>query len=301
VILFELLTAKVPFDRDTFPELCALILHGEPTSLDQARPDAPPKLGAVIGRCLEKAPERRFQNVAELVLALVPFAPRRVLPVAERAVSVMEAAGWIAADAGRAPLDATLPEPVVSPFRHSMPSVARTGPALVAATVDPEEEARTANVAPPGGSGRAAALLAGVLVVLAGGAYYGWRVTRSAGVASSVPSIAATAEDAPSPPVPIPASATATAAPSTSAAASPPVASVAPTVQDAGVASVASARRDAGAAAAGRLPRPPPAASDGAPVDRPPVTPGAQHGTDLSAEHCYEALPDGSKRAVPCP
>jgi hypothetical protein len=40
-------------------------------------------------RCFEKRREQRFQNVAELAAALVPFAPLRFIVHAERAAAIL--------------------------------------------------------------------------------------------------------------------------------------------------------------------------------------------------------------------
>jgi serine/threonine-protein kinase len=109
-------------------------MHGEPRSLAAARPDAPPGLVAVVNRCLEKDTERRYQTVAEMVMALVEYAPRRARSVAERAVAITEAAGMLAA-APREALDGTLPEMRMSPLHGLPPPAAPPGPqAPMAAT-----------------------------------------------------------------------------------------------------------------------------------------------------------------------
>src|SRR5205823_6082713 len=59
VILYELLTAALPFVADTMPELVAKILGTTPVPLRTRRPDAPPGLEAVIDRCLDKDRGRR--------------------------------------------------------------------------------------------------------------------------------------------------------------------------------------------------------------------------------------------------
>ena len=74
VSLFNLLTGEYPFPAESAPELCAKVFHQAPVPLRHRRPDCPPALEAVILRCLEKSPEQRFQNVAELAAALVDFA-----------------------------------------------------------------------------------------------------------------------------------------------------------------------------------------------------------------------------------
>jgi serine/threonine-protein kinase len=73
VILFELLTLNVPFQGETLPEICTQITLGEPASVRSIRPDVPAGLVAAIRKCLEKTPEKRFQDVAELALALLEF------------------------------------------------------------------------------------------------------------------------------------------------------------------------------------------------------------------------------------
>jgi serine/threonine-protein kinase len=77
VILYRLLTGRVPFDADTIVLLCSVILHGEPSPLREARADVPAALEAVIAKCLEKDRSRRYANVGELARALVEFAPER--------------------------------------------------------------------------------------------------------------------------------------------------------------------------------------------------------------------------------
>ncbi|HVJ21862.1 MAG TPA: protein kinase, partial [Polyangiaceae bacterium] len=84
VILHELVTGRTPFDGETLPQICAMILSGPTPSVRAARADLPHALDAVITRCLEKNPDARFRNVAELALALQPFAARRSLVSVER-------------------------------------------------------------------------------------------------------------------------------------------------------------------------------------------------------------------------
>jgi serine/threonine protein kinase len=96
VVLFELLTGTTIFDETKeFTELVADILEVPHRRLGMFRPDAPPALEAVIDKCLEKDRTKRFQNVAELAVALLPFAPRRARVTAERTTSITRAAGLI--------------------------------------------------------------------------------------------------------------------------------------------------------------------------------------------------------------
>jgi serine/threonine protein kinase len=96
VVLFELLTGKTIFDEThQFTELVAEILEAPHRKLCTLRPDAPIALQIVVDRCLEKDRAKRFQNVAELAVALLPFAPRRARITAERTTSITRAAGLI--------------------------------------------------------------------------------------------------------------------------------------------------------------------------------------------------------------
>jgi serine/threonine-protein kinase len=91
-VLFELLTASCVFDAPTLMQLGAAILERAPVPLRQLLPDAPPELEAVILRCLEKDVSKRYQNVAELAVALYPFAPRRARISAERSSYLLNSA-----------------------------------------------------------------------------------------------------------------------------------------------------------------------------------------------------------------
>ncbi len=79
IILHELLTGSPPFDGDTPFSLLAAIVSDPPRSVREKRPDVPVELEAVILKCLEKSPERRYQTVGELAQALVPYAPDSAL------------------------------------------------------------------------------------------------------------------------------------------------------------------------------------------------------------------------------
>jgi serine/threonine protein kinase len=75
VVLFELLTRRLPFEAETLPELCLKVVGEPPFSLAAFRPEAPDAIVQVVERCLEKDRERRFPNAAALAAALAPLAP----------------------------------------------------------------------------------------------------------------------------------------------------------------------------------------------------------------------------------
>jgi serine/threonine protein kinase len=70
VVLFELLTAHMPFSGVTIPDLCKAIVRTDVSAL--SRPHAlPAALDRIISKCLEKDRVARFQSVAELREALL--------------------------------------------------------------------------------------------------------------------------------------------------------------------------------------------------------------------------------------
>lgn len=72
-VLRELLVGSPPFMSDSLAGLCVQILQTSPTPMASLRPDIPPELDAIVSRCLEKDPSKRFESVAQLVVALAPF------------------------------------------------------------------------------------------------------------------------------------------------------------------------------------------------------------------------------------
>jgi eukaryotic-like serine/threonine-protein kinase len=111
-VLYELITARSAFVADSVRGVWTRILETAPTPLVAHCAEAPPSLQAVIDRCLEKDPARRFQNVAELAIALLPFAPSRARLYAQRASSILGTKG-----------DSLFPAPIQSgaPGVSSMP------------------------------------------------------------------------------------------------------------------------------------------------------------------------------------
>ena len=80
VVLYELLEGARPFRSEVYSELVLKVGMAPPHSMEN--PVVPRALRAVVMTCLEKDMERRYQTVAELAVALVPFASD---PIAARA------------------------------------------------------------------------------------------------------------------------------------------------------------------------------------------------------------------------
>jgi len=75
-ILHALMTGTPPYDGESNADVSAKIIRDAPTPLRQLRPDAPADLEAIVLRCLEKDPARRFADVASLAEALSRVTPR---------------------------------------------------------------------------------------------------------------------------------------------------------------------------------------------------------------------------------
>lgn len=65
VVLFELLTGRMPFEGSTPTEIIDRILHETPPAVSRFTP-VPPELDAAVARALEKTPEFRYQSAREM-------------------------------------------------------------------------------------------------------------------------------------------------------------------------------------------------------------------------------------------
>jgi len=110
IILYELLTGKTPFAGESLAEICVRATVQPPAPLRDRRPEVPLGLEAVILKCLEKKPENRYANVAELALALAPYAPKRARSSVERITRVIQASGLSATALALPPSSQAVPE-----------------------------------------------------------------------------------------------------------------------------------------------------------------------------------------------
>src|SRR5271154_7024895 len=70
LVLYELITGKRAFDGKTRTSLIASILKDQPRPLSELEPLSPPALERVVGTCLEKDPDKRWQSAREVKHAL---------------------------------------------------------------------------------------------------------------------------------------------------------------------------------------------------------------------------------------
>jgi serine/threonine protein kinase len=120
IILFELLTGRVPFEGTALTEVVARIVTAPPPALRALRPDVPVALERVVLRCLEKDRSKRYGNIAEFAVALGEFGPPRARASVERVSRVMQAAAVLSSVE-------PAPPPASTKVASSSPTVATWG------------------------------------------------------------------------------------------------------------------------------------------------------------------------------
>ena len=239
VILFELVTGAVPFPGETFGEIAVKIAVRPELSIRAHRPDVPAALEAAVARALEKDRNRRYRNVAEFALALLPFSSGRAKGYVERVSDTIRSAGLSASGVALPPSS----QPPRTPHEQTAGGATRTGLRAVALPPSPRPQ-RTLYEHTAGGVTRTdlrevsgsvvasrrrvayAAALAGLLVVCGIAAVALHQSSATNGSPPRVDSLSpAAAKPPPSPPVqapPPPSSVAASESAASSAGGSPP-------------------------------------------------------------------------------
>jgi len=124
VILYELLTAQLPFDGDNVAEVVLNVASELPRPARKVRPELPEALDAALLRCLERDRRSRFGDVAQLAKAIAPFGPTGAKASVDRIAGIIESAGrWQSAPSRLRALRAELQETQtasVAVARHMM-------------------------------------------------------------------------------------------------------------------------------------------------------------------------------------
>jgi serine/threonine-protein kinase len=146
MVLYEALAGVPAFQSTSIPELCVSILQSTPARIDSIRQDVPPGLAAVIHRCLQKSAAQRYQDVAELAIALMQFGPGRARRNAERALSVLQESGHVDASI-------TVPSTFPTGAYTAMPVIPRppSVPAFQPVSPEPAPEGDVRSVQRPRG------------------------------------------------------------------------------------------------------------------------------------------------------
>lgn len=107
VILYEMLTGRNPFQRESMAETMAAILKEEPEGLSDLNETVHSSIARIVQRCLEKEPDQRFQSAHDFEFALrelgssaisgprISSAPR--ITTTRPGIFSRERLGWIAA------------------------------------------------------------------------------------------------------------------------------------------------------------------------------------------------------------
>ena len=145
VILYELLTGRLPFEGDNAGAICAMIVADEPVPLRMMKEDLPAELERIVMRCIEKEPAERYQDVAELAEALRPFGSKVGKVAAAHAVQTMENASGILPTLHAAPIKLDLGERAAAAPMSKSATVAATP----SARRTPSSQPPAASSAPP--------------------------------------------------------------------------------------------------------------------------------------------------------
>jgi tetratricopeptide (TPR) repeat protein len=62
VILYEMATGKRAFQRDSSVQTLSAVIEYQPEPIAALNPGTPSRLGVIVGRCLEKSPEDRYDS-----------------------------------------------------------------------------------------------------------------------------------------------------------------------------------------------------------------------------------------------
>ena len=125
-VLFEMTTGRRPFGGKSAAAVAAEILHGEAPPLTTLRADCPPALEQIVGACLAKDPDERWQSAHDVKLQLATLPT----PATPKGGTAPRHAPWIpwavaavATGLAAAALLRTAPTPAESPrtVRFSVP------------------------------------------------------------------------------------------------------------------------------------------------------------------------------------
>ena len=143
IILYELLTGRVPFEADSAVTIALKQVSEAPVPPSRLSPRVTPELESVVLRALAKEPHDRFADADEFIAALDAAASRipspRAIAAAEAAAAALPAAAAVGGGGVMAPSP-----PAAPPSR-----AASDPPTGVQQPVSPAQPVRPAVVAPP--------------------------------------------------------------------------------------------------------------------------------------------------------
>ena len=292
VILFELVTARLPFDAQSVTELAIRIAMEPPTPLRSLRPDAPPGFEHLLARCLDKNRDQRFQTVADLAVALAEYAPPQSRLSVERVLGTLRRAGVAPAFQGGGTGDAR----GSGVFAEGGPALGATrqpvnaaGPGIPPQTAASWGQTGSGAVpAPKSHTGLAIGIAVVVLAAVTGaGAMVVSRLHANAATAAAAPPTSAASAPSDTPAAAAPPSTGAAASPAASSPAAPPAASTAQASPDVTPTAPAAKTETHAARAPGAHAPAPPAAAAPSPAAPPPAT--AKHPPNCNPPYIINA------------
>jgi len=93
--LYEMLTGRRAFQRETAAETMTAILKEDPPELTAVDPKIPQGLARLVQHCLEKRPEERFQSARDLAFDLQAVASASTTGAQASAISVSRRRQWL--------------------------------------------------------------------------------------------------------------------------------------------------------------------------------------------------------------
>ena len=70
VVIYEMLTGRLPFEGASATEIIDCIVHKEPIAIARFNYDVPPELERIVRKCMEKDRERRYHSAREVAIDL---------------------------------------------------------------------------------------------------------------------------------------------------------------------------------------------------------------------------------------
>ena len=95
--LYEMISGKRAFQRDSGVETMNAILKEDPPELSNTNVAISPGMDRIIRRCLEKNPEQRFQSASDLTFAIETLSAKSGTSAAVQAIATPSRRRWIAA------------------------------------------------------------------------------------------------------------------------------------------------------------------------------------------------------------
>jgi serine/threonine-protein kinase len=71
VLVYQMVTAALPFRAPTMPELIGQMLHTTPPRADTLNPDVPQSAAALLAQCLRPDPKQRVPSARALLTQLL--------------------------------------------------------------------------------------------------------------------------------------------------------------------------------------------------------------------------------------